>query len=311
MGLGGERLGRTRDTDSGTERTIEVTAPSVFVGSSGEGLEVARAVQYQLQDVGEIEVWNEGVFGLTSGTLESLVQALDTFDFAVLVLTPDDLIVSRGVEQNSARDNVLIELGLFMGRLGRGRTFVLYPRDSNVKIPSDLAGVTLAAFSKPSDDTKLVAAVGPACLKIRNAIKAYSKANELGRLGQAIENQEQRFQDQGRQLERQQEIINQLVKYSMSASIFHHLCGIAILKEYKYSNDDATQRELYFLRDNGFIRPKLDAFLVFNDDLRGKNLVEKAEPTPIGWLCVRLRKEEIPSNMLNDKENLRVDPNTL
>jgi hypothetical protein len=288
-----------------------MTAPSVFVGSSGEGLEVARAVQYQLQDVGEIEVWNEGVFGLTSGTLESLVQALDTFDFAVLVLTPDDLIVSRGVEQNSARDNVLIELGLFMGRLGRGRTFVLYPRDSNVKIPSDLAGVTLAAFSKPSDDTKLVAAVGPACLKIRNAIKAYSKANELGRLGRAIENQEQRVQNQGRQLEKQQEIINQLVKYSMSASIFHHLCGIAILKEYKYSNDDATQRELYFLRDNGFIRPKLDAFLVFNNDLHGKNLVEKAEPTPIGSLCVRLRKEEIPSNMLNDKENLRVDPDTL
>jgi predicted nucleotide-binding protein len=175
-------------------------AEPVFVGSSGEGLEVARAVQYQLQDVGEVEVWNEGVFGLTSGTLESLVQALDTFDFAVLVLTPDDLIVSRGVEQNSARDNVLIELGLFMGRLGRGRTFVLYPRDSNVKIPSDLAGVTLAVFSKPSDDTKLVAAVGPACLKIRNAIKAYSKANELGRLGQAIENQEQRVRDQGRQI---------------------------------------------------------------------------------------------------------------
>jgi hypothetical protein len=97
----------------------------------------------------------------------------------------------------------------------------------------------------------------------------------------------------------------------MSASIYHHLCGIAILKEYKYSNDDATQREMYFLRDNGFIRPKSDAFLVFNNDLHGKNLVDKAEPTPIGWLCVRLRKEEIPSNMINDKGNLRVDPNTL
>jgi Predicted nucleotide-binding protein containing TIR-like domain len=156
--------------------------PSVFVGSSREGLEIARAVQSQLEDVGEVELWNEGVFGLSHGTLESLVQALDTFDFAVLVLTPDDLIVSHGVEHNSARDNVLIELGLFMGRLGRGRTFLLYPRDGNVKIPSDLAGVTLATFSKPSDERKLVSAVGPACSKMRHAMKAGGKAMRLGRV---------------------------------------------------------------------------------------------------------------------------------
>lgn len=156
--------------------------PSVFVGSSGEGLEIARAVQSQLEDVGEVELWNEGVFGLSSSTLDSLVQALDTFDFAVLVMTPDDLIVSRNVEQNSARDNILIELGLFIGRLGRERTFLLYQKDSNVKIPSDLAGVTLAAFSKPSDDGKLVSAVGPACFKIRNAIKARGRAIQLGQV---------------------------------------------------------------------------------------------------------------------------------
>jgi hypothetical protein len=31
------------------------------------------------------------------------------------------------------------------------------------------------------------------------------------------------------EMARQEEIINALVKYSMSASIFHHLCGIALL----------------------------------------------------------------------------------
>ena len=112
-----------------------VNNPSVFVGSSSEGLEIARAVQTQLSDVSEVDVWNEGVFGLTLGTLESLVQVLDNFDFAVLVLSSDDLTISRGVAQNSARDNVLIELGLFIGRLGRERTFLLYPKDSGVKSP--------------------------------------------------------------------------------------------------------------------------------------------------------------------------------
>jgi predicted nucleotide-binding protein with TIR-like domain len=158
--------------------------PSVFIGSSSDGLEIARAVQTQLEDVGEVELWNEGVFGLSHGTLESLVQALDTFDFAVLVMTPDDLTVSGGMPQNSARDNVLIEIGLFIGRLGRGRTFMLYPKGSNVRIPSDLAGVTLALFSKPSDDTKLLSAVGPACFKIRNAIRGEGKTIQLGRVTQ-------------------------------------------------------------------------------------------------------------------------------
>jgi predicted nucleotide-binding protein len=91
---------------------------SVFVGSSGEGLEVARAVQTQLADVSEVDVWNEGVFGLTLGTLESLVQVLGSFDFAVLVLFPDDLITSRGVEQNSARDNVLYWFSVNWKKLG-------------------------------------------------------------------------------------------------------------------------------------------------------------------------------------------------
>ena len=73
--------------------------PSVFVGSSGEGLEVARAIQFQLQDTALVSVWNEGVFGLGEGTLEGLVRMLDRFDFAVLVITPDDVVTSG--EDNS------------------------------------------------------------------------------------------------------------------------------------------------------------------------------------------------------------------
>jgi hypothetical protein len=159
--------------------------PSVFVGSSREGIEVARAVQAQLVEVSDVEVWNEVPSRLGKGTLESLVDALDTYDFAVLVLTADDLIVSRGVEQNSARDNVLIELGLFIGRIGRQRTFLLVPKESNVKIPSDLAGVTFATFSMPTDPKRLRGAVGAACTEIRNAIREQAAIeqhldNELG-----------------------------------------------------------------------------------------------------------------------------------
>lgn len=288
-----------------------INRPLVFVGSSSEGIEIARAVQSQLEDVSEVELWNEGIFGLSSGTLEALVNALHTFDFAVLVLTPDDVTISRGVEQNSARDNILLEIGLFIGKLGRDRTFVLYSRDSNVKIPSDLAGVTLASFSKPSTNSKLESAVGPACTKIRNTIRDKGRMDELTRVTHTLNIQKGEIEHQKNRLDEQQDIINQLIKYSMSASIFDHLCGITLLKEYKYRSNKSTEREMYFLRDNGFIKPKAEAFLDFYDGLDGQNLVEKAVPTEIGWLCIKLRKNEIPSNMLEDKGNLRIDPSTL
>jgi hypothetical protein len=114
-------------------------------------------------------------------------------------------------------------------------------------------------------------------------------------------------------VDEQQRLINQLVHYSMSASIFHHLCGIAILHSYVYNNDEPSRRELYFLRDHGFIRPKRGIDFVVFENLNGRNLVEIAEPTEIGWVCVKLRKAEIPSNMLDaiNRTNVRVEPSGL
>ena len=121
----------------------------------------------------------------------------------------------------------------------------------------------------PSDPARLQAAVGPACNRIRDAIRSRREAIGVTRLGQALEKQQQTVHDQGRQLEKQQSLLNQLVTYSMSASIFDHLCGIAILKEYKYHHGLAFQREMYFLRDNGFIKPKSESFVDFDANIDG------------------------------------------
>jgi hypothetical protein len=116
---------------------------------------------------------------------------------------------------------------------------------------------------------------------------------------------------QQKALAAQQRAINELVKYSLSASIFHHLCGIALLRTYTYHDGDSNRREMYFLRDNGLLRPRGAAFLDFDGRLDGQNLVDLAEPTEIGWNCIELRKEEIPSDMLADRANLKVDPRSL
>ena len=120
--------------------------PVMFIGSSKEGLPAAKALQVNLDDAADVVLWSQGIFGLSEGTLESLVERLDDFDFAILVLTPDDVAITRGEAAQLPRDNVLLELGLFMGRLGRERCFVVYDRTKPIKLPSDLAGVTPATF---------------------------------------------------------------------------------------------------------------------------------------------------------------------
>jgi CAP12/Pycsar effector protein, TIR domain len=124
--------------------------PSVFIGSSLEGIRLARSIQKQLRRIADIKIWEDG-FELGFTTLESLVIALDTADFAVLVLTPDDLILSRGTLALCPRDNVMFELGLFMGRLDRSRAFVVCP-NTGVKLPSDLAGITVAFYQEHSGE---------------------------------------------------------------------------------------------------------------------------------------------------------------
>src|SRR5260370_173682 len=120
--------------------------PALFVGSSKEGLSVAEAIQVNLDVACEVAIWNQGVFGLSAGTVDSLAKAIGASDFALFVLTPDDIISSRGSEQDSPRDNVLFEAGLSVGALGLERTFLVFDRAANLKLPSDLAGLTHATF---------------------------------------------------------------------------------------------------------------------------------------------------------------------
>lgn len=145
--------------------------PALFVGSSSEGLEFARAIRTLLAQDAEVTLWNEGFFGLGNTFIESLVEALPRFDYAAVVLTPDDMITSRDNTMLGPRDNALFELGLFMGRLGRERTFVIRPRGDGLKIPSDLAGLTTAAYDWPRSDGNHKAAVGSACDSMREIIR--------------------------------------------------------------------------------------------------------------------------------------------
>lgn len=66
--------------------------------------------------------------------------------FAVVLLTPDDETVSGG---KRARQNVILELGYFIGSLGRGKVCAL--RKGDVEVPSDILGVLWTDFDDNSD----------------------------------------------------------------------------------------------------------------------------------------------------------------
>lgn len=63
-------------------------------------------------------------------------------DFAIILLTPDDVGASKDETDNltpRARQNVVLELGYFWGKLGREHMCVLYKE--GVELPSDIHGI--------------------------------------------------------------------------------------------------------------------------------------------------------------------------
>ncbi|MDQ3802397.1 MAG: nucleotide-binding protein [Acidobacteriota bacterium] len=154
--------------------------PRIFIGSSTEGLRVAEELQLCLDRVAECTLWNQS-FDLSRTNIEGIVAAAARSDFAILALTPDDVLNKRDVTAPSPRDNLIFELGLFTGMLGRTRTFMVYPRDISLHLPSDLSGVTAATYAVPSGGD-LSVVLGPVCTRIKKAIELFEKDRSIKKI---------------------------------------------------------------------------------------------------------------------------------
>ena len=147
------------------DRTGRRQLPRAFIGSSSEGLPVAKQLQLMLTDDLATVIWNQGtVFSLAQTTIESLERAVLDYDYGIFVVTPDDRLEFRGTSRDIARDNVVFELGLFVGKLTRHRTVVV--QAEGVSLPSDLSGLTTARYDPHEKD--LTKALGPATQQIKS-----------------------------------------------------------------------------------------------------------------------------------------------
>jgi hypothetical protein len=97
--------------------------PTVFIASASESLDVVNAIQAVLDHNVDLIPWQLS-FPVSSYTITSLTSNLDKCDFGVFVMDPLDTAVSRGEKKSIARDNVIFELGMFIGRLGLDRALV-------------------------------------------------------------------------------------------------------------------------------------------------------------------------------------------
>lgn len=145
--------------------------PRVFVGSSVEGLPIARALQEQLEhDPVDVRVWTDNVFVPGSTTVAELAQTAQGSDFGVFVVRADDLTESRGQQAGSPRDNVILELGMFLGLHGQERALILRPRGADLKIPSDLLGITPLDYDAAKAEEDPISAIATPVNKLRRLI---------------------------------------------------------------------------------------------------------------------------------------------
>src|SRR5437660_7755317 len=130
-------------------------AASLFIGSSSEALSVAEAIERNLKQERNLAVrlWKkQGLFPPGTFLPERLRELATTYDFAALVFSPDDVVISHGVKGFAPRDNIIFELGLFAGTLGHERTFAVINSDDKPKLPVDFLGVTYATYTMNKRD---------------------------------------------------------------------------------------------------------------------------------------------------------------
>jgi len=129
----------------------------LFIGSSSEGKNIAEKLRAKIiEECNWIEsiLWaDKNVFLLNKSTFQNLIESSRKFEYGIFVATADDILEKRNETSKCMRDNVLFEAGMFLGSLGLTRAFLLV--DSECKLPTDYAGITVPFYNDSNLESKI------------------------------------------------------------------------------------------------------------------------------------------------------------
>lgn len=158
--------------------TTHHRVPTLFLASSKESLPIAEAVKTWFEAKGiEVTIWSEDVFKVNRSYLDTLLNRSMFYDYLVAIFSADDEALIREEYQVVTRDNVIFEFGLFLGRLGINRTFMLL--EDGVSLFSDWDGIKPAKFKRRDN---MVSAVGGACQQIMQEMQVAQKVKHFSML---------------------------------------------------------------------------------------------------------------------------------
>lgn len=140
-----ERLPLFVEMPDMTNRSIPKTKDIFIVHGTNHGLKETLARFLTKLNLKPIVLHEQPNLGTT--IIEKL-ERNSVVSFAIVLLTPDDQGGPRSDGELSprARQNVVLELGYFIGRLGRERICALY--SEGVELPSDYDGVVYTLLDK-------------------------------------------------------------------------------------------------------------------------------------------------------------------
>lgn len=89
--------------------------------------------------------------------IEKLEEYIADVGYAIVLATPDDegKAKSESVTKSRVRQNVVLELGMFLAKLGRERVAILLKEATDFERPSDIQGLIYIPFQNKVDEVSL------------------------------------------------------------------------------------------------------------------------------------------------------------
>ncbi len=89
--------------------------------------------------------------------IEKLEEYSQEVGYAIVLATPDDEGKSKSEDsyKSRVRQNVVLELGMFLAKLGREKVAILLKEDIEFEKPSDIHGLIYIPFDKKVDEVAI------------------------------------------------------------------------------------------------------------------------------------------------------------